>query len=169
MEPLELHAMMRDGGSWYELAARFWAVLTLLAILGFATIVLIVVSSRENSLTGRFLRWLFFLFGAPSADHLFLRVNLSYENAAGDSEVVKPIQAYLSAVKTHGMFIYSKYNFEVGQILKITPPEVDVIVQDSRCISSDPPWFAIEAEPLFRDDSTKRNYRKFIGEISQVA
>lgn len=165
MDPLELHAMMRDGGSWYELAARFWAVLVIFTILALATLFLMIMSAREDSLTGRLLRWFVSRLGTPRADHLFLRVDLT---KVGE-ESAKPVQAYLSSIGSHAMFIYSKYDFTVGQILEISPPGVTVIVHESRCISLQPPWFAIDAEPFFRDDRTRKIYRKFIGEISQVA
>ncbi len=183
MDPLELYARSRDGGTWLELAVDGWRLVAGLVLIALVVLVVLFISTRQTSFFGRLLK----LLRAPAADHLFLRVSLrgpvpkqgaSPEFAGvasggsvggSDDSPQHEFQAYMAAVAPHQIQLYAKFPFDPGTVALVDPPGVRVVVTAIREVSSDPPWFSIEAEPLFRDDGAKLKYRKFIGEISHVA
>ncbi len=171
MDALELYAKARDGGPWFQLAAETWNLIAAIVAI-IATILLVIfLSARDKSLVGR----LFKALRPPHAEHLFMRVGVAIGPvSAGEllddrTGVSRQAQAYLASMTPHEMRLYAKFPIAPGSVLRIDPPGVHVVVQNARAISEDPPWFSIEAEPVFRDDVTRRNYRKFLGELSQVA
>lgn len=163
MDPLELYARARDGGTWLELAVEGWRLVLGLILLAVVTLAVLFLSTRKGSFFGRMLA----LLRAPAADHLFLRVSLRGPLAADGA--TGEYQAYLAAVAPHQILLYAKFPCDPGTVAFIDPPSVRMVVTGIREVSADPPWFAIEAEPLFRDDGAKIRYRKFIGEISHAA
>ncbi|NDE15181.1 hypothetical protein EBZ80_09665 [bacterium] len=171
MDALELYAKARDGGPWFQLAAETWSLIAAIVAL-IATILLVIfLSARDKSIVGR----LFSAMRPPHAEHLFMRVGVAIvpesiaELEDTSTAVPRQSQAYLASMAPHEMRLYAKFPIGPGTVLRIDPPGVHVVVQQSRAISEEPPWFSIEAEPVFRDDVTRRNYRKFLGELSQVA
>lgn len=175
MDPLELYAKARDGGPWFLLAAETWALIAAIVALMLTIFGVIFLSARQYSVAGRLLSAIL----PKRAENLFMRVNIQGTGEfvgdvprnfnSGLAPAGEPTQAYLASLGTHTMRLYTKFKMDLGAVIKITPPGVLVVVQEIRQISVEPPWFAIEAEPVFRDDVTKRNYRKFLGELSQVA
>ncbi len=175
MDPLELYAKARDGGPWFLLAAETWVLIAAVVALILTIFGVIFLSARQYSVAGRLLAAIL----PKRADNLFMRVNIqgtgefagdvpcNFDTRGGNDR--EPTQAYLASLGTHTMRLYTKFRLQSGAIIQINPPGVLVVVQEIRQISAEPPWFAIEAEPVFRDDVTKRNYRKFLGEHSQVA
>lgn len=175
MDPLELYAKARNGGPWFLLAAETWALIAAVVGLILTIFGAIFLSARKYSVAGRLLSALL----PKRAENLFMRVNIQDTGEFVDDGLRnftsmgassgEPSQAYLASLGTHTMRLYTKFKLDLGSIIQINPPGVLVVVQEIRQISAEPPWFAIEAEPVFRDDVTKRNYRKFLGELSQVA
>jgi hypothetical protein len=167
VDPLELYAKARDGGPWFQLAAETWSLIAAIVALIVTIILVIFLSAREKSLVGRLFRAL----RPPHIEHLFMRVSVCVSPGTGPDVMTAQThaQAYLASLAPHEMRLYTKFPTGPGAVLRIDPPGVHVVVQNARAISADPPWFSIEAEPVFRDDVTRRNYRKFLGELSQVA
>ncbi len=157
MDRLEFYAKVPDGGPWFLLATETWLLIAAVVVLSATILLVTCLSARQSSVAGRLMAAIF----PRRADNLFMRVNIQQTDQSS--------QAYLASLGSHTMRLYSKCRLDAGAIIRITPPGVQVVVQEIRQISAEPPWFSIEAEPVFRDDVTKRNYRKFLGELSQVA
>ncbi len=158
MDSLEIYAKARDGGPWFQLAAETWSLIAVIVAIIAVILLVIFLSAQRHSVAGKLLEAL----RPPHADHLFMRVNVRDAKST-------PAQVYLASMHPHSMHLYSKFKMEPGHLIQVDPPGVTVAIQRVRPISVDPPWFAIEAEPVFRDDISRNNYRKFLGALSQVA